>query len=483
MTDGRMTGERMTDGRVPEGRREPAQAQVTTLLVAGPGCPAVRASRIARAFAGVLTRVETVDQALDRLRSGRDAAGAGVVLLDGEAATVEAVGALARLDPAPAVLVLLPEEGHAAAAASSAASIAAGAQDVLAADDAVALGRAADNARLRQARANRLRAALAAAERDKAEAAALFDAAGAAVDAALDPMLALADATLDSLLLPSQHDRLTELRTAGAALRATMSALGDAAGPALDETMTLAGLAGAANAMGTTTVTADAEPCGRFAGDGAGLRALLSVLTAEGGAVQTLALQPAGDAAELVLRRRGNPRLRPLVQAAARPLVRRLGGRLLDEGGTGGGAGGVLSIHIPVRPVETPVALSVLLVEDNPIGRLVAAGFFRALGHGVTTAEDGAQALAAATGGGFDLIVMDVQMPVMDGHEASRAIRALPGKAGRVPIVALTAGTDAADDARCRAAGMDDCLHKPLTMDRLRAVLGRWFPGRVEAGG
>ncbi|WP_372398623.1 response regulator [Azospirillum sp. HJ39] len=474
MTDGRMTGE-----REPEGRQEPAQAQVTTLLVAGPCCPPVRASRIALAFAGVLTRVETVDGALDRLRSGRDAAGTGVVLLDGDAATAEAVAALARLDPAPAVLVLLPEEGHADAAASIAASIAAGAQDVLAADDAVALGRAADSARLRQARENRLRTALAAAERGKAEAAALFEAAGAMVDAALDPMLALADATLDSLLLPSQHDRLTGLRTVGAALRATMSALGDAAGPALDETVTLAGLAGAANAMGTTTVTADAEPCGRFVGDGAGLRALLSVLTAEGGAVQTLALQPAGDAAELVLLRRGSPRLRPLVLAAARPLVRRLGGRLLAEGGVGDG----VSIHIPVRPVETPAALSVLLVEDNPIGRLVAAGFFRALGHGVTTAEDGAQALAAATGGGFDLIVMDVQMPVMDGHEASRAIRALPGKAGRVPIVALTAGTDAADDARCRAAGMDDCLHKPLTMDRLRAVLERWFPGRVQAGG
>lgn len=472
-----MTDGRMTDERGPEGRQEPAQAQVTTLLVAGTCCPPVRASRIARAFAGVLMRVETVDGALNRLRSGRYAAGTGVVLLDGEAATVEAVGALARLDPAPAVLVLLPEEGHAEAAASIAALIAAGAQDVLAADDAVALGRAADSARLRQVRENRLRAALAAAERGKAEAAALFDAAGAAVDAALDPMLALADAALDSLLLPSQHDRLTELRVAGAALRATLSALGDAAGPALEETVTLAGLAGAANAMGTSTVTADAESCGRFVGDGAGLRALLSVLTAEGGAVQTLALQPAGDAAELVLRRRGNPQLRPLVLAAARPLVRRLAGRLLSDAGDG------FSIHIPVRPVETPAALSVLLVEDNPIGRLVAAGFFRALGHGVTTAEDGAQALAAAAGGGFDLIVMDVQMPVMDGHEASRAIRALPGKAGRVPIVALTAGTDAADDARCRAAGMDDCLHKPLTMDRLRAVLERWFPGRVQAAG
>ena len=148
-----------------------------------------------------------------------------------------------------------------------------------------------------------------------------------------------------------------------------------------------------------------------------------------------------------------------------------------------GEAGEWLTIRIPVRAVLRPAALSVLLVDDNPIGRLVAAGFFKALGHTVTTAEDGALGLAAATDRRFDLIVMDVQMPVMDGHEASRAIRALPGEAGCVPIVALTAGADAEDDARCRAAGMDDCLHKPLTMDRLRTVLEHLFPGRAQAGG
>ncbi|MBF5095342.1 response regulator [Azospirillum sp. INR13] len=185
------------------------------------------------------------------------------------------------------------------------------------------------------------------------------------------------------------------------------------------------------------------------------------------------------------------PRLRPLALAVAGPQVRRLGGRLLADGAAGagadGGAGEWLTARIPVqlpaRPVVPPAALSVLLVEDNPIGRLVAAGFLKALGHAVTTAEDGAQGVAAATERRFDLIVMDVQMPVMDGHEASRAIRALPGQAGRVPIVALTAGTDAEDDAQCRAAGMDDCLHKPLTMDRLGAVLERLFPGRVAPRG
>ncbi|MFP5516629.1 MAG: response regulator [Alphaproteobacteria bacterium] len=460
--------------------------QEAVLLVSG---DALRARQLAIALGGIPLRVDSVDAALDRLSGGAAAAGERVVLIDvvGSAADAApghaAVEALVRLDPVPAVLVLLPD-GQQDAGASF---IAAGAQDALPAGDAAALRRAIAAARRRQARENRLRAALAGAERAGGEAGELFDAAAAAVEAALDPMLALTAAALESPLLPSQQDRLAAVRTAGTTLRATLSALRPATPTAAAvETLTLGDLAGVAK-----TIAVDGGADRRFTGDADELRSLLVLLTAETGAGLSVSLQPAGEAAELILRRRGAGRLRPLVLAVAAPQVRRLGGRLLADGSAGagadGGAGEWLTVRIPVqlpaRADASPAALSVLLVEDNPIGRLVAAGFFKALGHAVTTAEDGAQGVAAATERRFDLIVMDVQMPVMDGHEASRAIRALPGEAGRVPIVALTAGTDAEDDAQCRAAGMDDCLHKPLTMDRLGAVLERLFPGRVPPGG
>ena len=426
---------------------------------------------------GALARVETMAAALDRLRGGGAASGETVVLLDAPA--VAAVEALARLDPAPAVVVLLPDGQDDARGQDVADFIAAGAQDVLPAGAVTAecLRAAVSAARRRQMRENRLRLAMAEAERARGEAHSLLDAAGDAVAAALDPMTALISAALESPLLPSQQDRLIAVQTAGGALRATLSALRPVGREAVvEESLTIAALADGARAV---TVESGAEEC--FTGDAAALRALLSLLTAEAGASVSLGLRRADDGAELSVRRRGEARLRPLLLAAIQPAVRRLRGRLLSDG-PANEAGEGMVIRIPVRRMERPAALSVLLVEDNPIGRLVAAGFFKALGHGVTTAEDGAQGLAAATEKRFDLIVMDIQMPVMDGHEATRAIRALPGEAGRVPIVALTAGTDGEDDAQCRDAGMDDCLHKPLTMDRLRAVLERLFPGRVQVG-
>ncbi|PWC33125.1 hypothetical protein TSO352_21570 [Azospirillum sp. TSO35-2] len=332
-----------------------------------------------------------------------------------------------------------------------------------------------------------------------AELAALLDVVGEVVGAALDPMLALVAAALESPLLPRQQDRLVAVRTAGTTLRATleeMRAVARDVSPAADGTILLGGLVEALRSRSTArgrpaVVTVEDGTPDRLAADAVGLRSLLTLLMAEGGATLSLSVRPdalagrAAETAELIIRRRGEPGLRALALAVARPLVQRLGGRIAEDG-AGADAGERLTIRLPVRPVRSgppapPAALSVLLVEDNPIGRLVAAGFFKALGHAVTTAEDGAQGLTAATAGRFDLIVMDVQMPVMDGHEATRAIRALPGDAGRVPIVALTAGSVEEDDARCREAGMDDCLHKPLTMDRLRTTLDLLFPGRFPA--
>ena len=102
-------------------------------------------------------------------------------------------------------------------------------------------------------------------------------------------------------------------------------------------------------------------------------------------------------------------------------------------------------------------------------------------GHEVTTAPGGPEALELMAGRGFDLVLMDVQMPGMDGLETTRRIRALAdGQRSRVPIVAVTASAMQGDDARCRAAGMDAFLAKPIDGAALVATVERLAAGRHE---
>jgi CheY-like chemotaxis protein len=117
--------------------------------------------------------------------------------------------------------------------------------------------------------------------------------------------------------------------------------------------------------------------------------------------------------------------------------------------------------------------LKVLVVEDNPTNQLVARRILEQLGASVAVADDGASGVDAARDGAFDLILMDVQMPGMDGLEASRLIRALPGPAARVPIIALTANVMAHQRASYRAAGMDGVAAKPISPAALVAEIVR----------
>jgi two-component system sensor histidine kinase/response regulator len=131
---------------------------------------------------------------------------------------------------------------------------------------------------------------------------------------------------------------------------------------------------------------------------------------------------------------------------------------------------------------STP-ALRVLVAEDNTINQQIVGRLLAAAGHAVTLVDDGAQAVAAAAGALFDVVLMDVHMPVLDGLEATRRIRALPAPHGRTRIVALTA--NAGDDAakECLAAGMNDHVAKPIDPTALLAKLvavGGGAP-RVEA--
>jgi PAS domain S-box-containing protein len=116
----------------------------------------------------------------------------------------------------------------------------------------------------------------------------------------------------------------------------------------------------------------------------------------------------------------------------------------------------------------------ILVVEDNPVNQVVATGFLNALGYTTATADDGLAAIEAARHGEFDAILMDVQMPHLDGYTATGHIRA--EEAGRrCPIIAMTAAALEGERERCLAAGMDDYLTKPVDPARLADTLRRWL--------
>ena len=122
-----------------------------------------------------------------------------------------------------------------------------------------------------------------------------------------------------------------------------------------------------------------------------------------------------------------------------------------------------------------------LLAEDNGVNRKVAAALLQKWGHIVTAVADGREAVEAVKHAQFDVVLMDMQMPGMDGLEATRVIRALPGPARDLPIIALTANAMPSDQKRCIDAGMDDYVSKPIEHERLFAALERVCVKRMES--
>ncbi|NMQ29567.1 response regulator [Candidatus Accumulibacter phosphatis] len=145
----------------------------------------------------------------------------------------------------------------------------------------------------------------------------------------------------------------------------------------------------------------------------------------------------------------------------------------------------LLSVHSPQSPHsladDGPTSLvgRVLIAEDNPVNQQVALAMLESLGLRCSLADNGRLAVERLQEEAFDLVLMDCQMPEMDGFEATAEIRARQGDGrlrGRLPIVALTANAVDGDRERCLAAGMDDYLSKPFSRERLLATLRRWLP-------
>jgi signal transduction histidine kinase/DNA-binding response OmpR family regulator len=128
-------------------------------------------------------------------------------------------------------------------------------------------------------------------------------------------------------------------------------------------------------------------------------------------------------------------------------------------------------------PPRRPLGARVLLAEDNPVNQKVVGLLLETLGCKVDLAEDGAAAVGRAREVDYDLVFMDCQMPRLDGYDATRAIRRLDEerRRGRTPVIALTAHALSGNRTKCLEAGMDDFLSKPVSLERLRVALVKWF--------
>lgn len=173
----------------------------------------------------------------------------------------------------------------------------------------------------------------------------------------------------------------------------------------------------------------------------------------------------------------------------SRRLVHLMGGDITAESTIDRGT--TFRVTMPAAPCAPPEsttvgrsdhALRVLVVDDDPVNRLVAQRMIETSGHEVHLAGDGAAAVQAVQRIDFDLVLMDREMPRMDGIEATRAIRSLTTAAARVPIVALTASAMVDDQRECLDAGMDAVLTKPYTLDRMGTLIATIAAKQALAG-
>jgi CheY-like chemotaxis protein len=130
---------------------------------------------------------------------------------------------------------------------------------------------------------------------------------------------------------------------------------------------------------------------------------------------------------------------------------------------------------------ETRGPMRVLVVEDDKVNQLVVMGMLRQMTHCGDCVADGVEALEGLTRQSYDLVLMDIRMPNMDGIEAAQRIRRLTDPVARIPIIALTANATTEERLRCAEAGMNDFISKPFRRAELERVLEKWRPPAGES--
>ncbi len=195
-------------------------------------------------------------------------------------------------------------------------------------------------------------------------------------------------------------------------------------------------------------IQGDASSTRRLGGTGLGLAICQQLVDAMGGAIGVRSEAAGGSTFWFTL---------PLTLAVAQPVSQ--------------AAGSIIA-------ATAPRLGRILVVDDNPVNQRVAMRMLERRGHQVDVANNGAEAVAAVAHTTYDAVLMDRQMPEMDGFEATRIIRIREGVNRHTVIIAMTAGAMTGDEAECLAAGMDAYLSKPVQAATLAAMIDRWVPYR-----
>jgi len=192
-------------------------------------------------------------------------------------------------------------------------------------------------------------------------------------------------------------------------------------------------------------VQADNSTARRYGGSGLGLAISADIVGLMGGRIQVQSQPGAGSTFEVVL---PLPQGDPAALAAVDPAAE-------------------------TAPGELRGGLRILVAEDNEVNQILIQALLQDQGHACEIVDNGRDAVRRVEQGHYDLVLMDIQMPEMDGDAATRAIRALPGKAAHVPVIALTANAMVEDRETHLRSGMDDYVLKPVNPKQLAAAIAR----------